>query len=241
MYGQSSRKYFIKNIQEIKHYIVCFFQWYMIAIVYIYNRWTKSEIKCLVNGQLASSTEMAWFVSTNDVSSVYAVLSKDVISDFFFYFILCFRQEYTNFPKIWKPPKNSGCQKGFMRQVFTADPQMLGTAVQNRAACATWHPGILHPHPSVHSISEDVRHVVSKRMNQMYLVISKVHCLLSSVGTEEFKWNCCNIALPTVGLTNAEMDSEASLPQGDLLSHVTELPATVNEYHTLFQLEIIHI
>lgn len=43
------------------------FQWYMIAVVYIYNRWTKSEIKCLVNGQLASSTEMAWFVSTNDV------------------------------------------------------------------------------------------------------------------------------------------------------------------------------
>ena len=44
------------------------FQWYMIAVVYIYNRWTKSEIKCLVNGQLASSTEMAWFVSTNDVN-----------------------------------------------------------------------------------------------------------------------------------------------------------------------------
>lgn len=43
-------------------------KWYMIAIVYIYNRWTKSEIKCLVNGQLASSTEMAWLVSTNDVS-----------------------------------------------------------------------------------------------------------------------------------------------------------------------------
>ncbi|KAK3927685.1 Neurobeachin [Frankliniella fusca] len=42
-------------------------KWYMIAVVYIYNRWTKSEIKCLVNGQLASSTEMAWFVSTNDV------------------------------------------------------------------------------------------------------------------------------------------------------------------------------
>lgn len=43
----------------------------MIAIVYIYNRWTKSEIKCLVNGQLASSTEMAWFVSTNDVSITF--------------------------------------------------------------------------------------------------------------------------------------------------------------------------
>ncbi|XP_043473809.1 neurobeachin isoform X2 [Leptopilina heterotoma] len=41
-------------------------KWYMIAVVYIYNRWTKSEIKCLVNGQLASSTEMTWFVSTND-------------------------------------------------------------------------------------------------------------------------------------------------------------------------------
>ncbi|XP_043268536.1 neurobeachin isoform X4 [Venturia canescens] len=41
-------------------------KWYMIAVVYIYNRWTKSEIKCLVNGQLASNTEMAWFVSTND-------------------------------------------------------------------------------------------------------------------------------------------------------------------------------
>ncbi|KAF7276860.1 hypothetical protein GWI33_009432, partial [Rhynchophorus ferrugineus] len=38
----------------------------MLAVVYIYNRWTKSEIKCFVNGQLASNTEMAWFVSTND-------------------------------------------------------------------------------------------------------------------------------------------------------------------------------
>lgn len=48
-------------------------KWYMIAIVYIYNRWTKSEIKCLVNGQLASSTEMAWFVSANDVSILFAI------------------------------------------------------------------------------------------------------------------------------------------------------------------------
>jgi hypothetical protein len=47
----------------------------MIAIVYIYNRWTKSEIKCLVNGQLASSTEMAWFVSTNDVSMQFLMRS----------------------------------------------------------------------------------------------------------------------------------------------------------------------
>ena len=40
----------------------------MLALVFIYNRWTKSEIKCFVNGQLASSTEMAWLVSTTDVS-----------------------------------------------------------------------------------------------------------------------------------------------------------------------------
>lgn len=43
----------------------------MLAVVYIYNRWTKSEIKCLVNGQLASSTEMAWFVNTNEVSFLF--------------------------------------------------------------------------------------------------------------------------------------------------------------------------
>lgn len=49
--------------------IAYLYRWYAIAVVYIYNRWTKSEIKCLVNGQLASSTEMAWFVSTNDVST----------------------------------------------------------------------------------------------------------------------------------------------------------------------------
>ena len=45
-------------------------KWFMLAIVYIYNRWSKSEIKCFVNGQLASSTEMAWLVSTNDVSFI---------------------------------------------------------------------------------------------------------------------------------------------------------------------------
>lgn len=64
----------IFSLQSFQQLFECFspfvFQWYMIAIVYIYNRWTKSEIKCLVNGQLASSTEMAWFVSTNDVSII---------------------------------------------------------------------------------------------------------------------------------------------------------------------------
>jgi len=74
-----------------------------------------------------------------------------------------------------------------MRQVYTADPQILGTTVQNMAACATWHPGILHPHPSVHSVFEGVHHVLSNRMHQMCLVIHEVHCLFSSLGTEEFK------------------------------------------------------
>lgn len=54
----------------------------MLAVVYIYNRWTKSEIKCLVNGQLASSTEMAWFVSTNDVS--YLLINFPFYTDNFF-------------------------------------------------------------------------------------------------------------------------------------------------------------
>ena len=41
-------------------------RWYMLAVVYIYNRWTKSEIKCYVNGQQASSTEMTWSISTGE-------------------------------------------------------------------------------------------------------------------------------------------------------------------------------
>ena len=38
----------------------------MLAVVYIYNRWTKSEIKVFVNGQLASTTEMTWSISTSE-------------------------------------------------------------------------------------------------------------------------------------------------------------------------------
>lgn len=44
------------------------FQWYMISIVHIYNRWRNSEIRCYVNGQLVSYGDMAWHVNTNDVS-----------------------------------------------------------------------------------------------------------------------------------------------------------------------------
>lgn len=46
---------------------LCTFQWYMISIVHIYNRWRNSEIRCYVNGQLVSYGDMAWHVNTNDV------------------------------------------------------------------------------------------------------------------------------------------------------------------------------
>lgn len=50
----------------------CIFQWYMISIVHIYNRWRNSEIRCYVNGQLVSYGDMAWHVNTNDVRAPIA-------------------------------------------------------------------------------------------------------------------------------------------------------------------------
>ncbi|XP_075786138.1 lipopolysaccharide-responsive and beige-like anchor protein isoform X3 [Pelodiscus sinensis] len=41
-------------------------KWYMVTIVHIYNRWKNSELRCYVNGELASYGEITWFVSTND-------------------------------------------------------------------------------------------------------------------------------------------------------------------------------
>uniref|UniRef100_A0A673HKX8 Neurobeachin n=1 Tax=Sinocyclocheilus rhinocerous TaxID=307959 RepID=A0A673HKX8_9TELE len=41
-------------------------KWYMVTIVYIYNRWKNSEISCYVNGELASYGEITWFVNTSD-------------------------------------------------------------------------------------------------------------------------------------------------------------------------------
>ena len=49
-------------------FFYCLFQWYMVTIVFVYNRWTKSEVRCYVDGQLASGTDMSWLVSTSDVS-----------------------------------------------------------------------------------------------------------------------------------------------------------------------------
>ena len=48
--------------------VVLFLQWYMVSVVHLYNRWSKNELNCYVDGQLVSHAEMAWLVSTSDVS-----------------------------------------------------------------------------------------------------------------------------------------------------------------------------
>ncbi|CAN2388788.1 neurobeachin [Pristimantis euphronides] len=41
-------------------------KWYMVSIVHIYNRWKNSELRCFVNGELASYGETTWLVNTSD-------------------------------------------------------------------------------------------------------------------------------------------------------------------------------
>ncbi|KAL5011723.1 hypothetical protein ScPMuIL_010274 [Solemya velum] len=41
-------------------------KWYMVTVVHVYNRWSKSELRCYVDGQLASTTDMSWLVNTSD-------------------------------------------------------------------------------------------------------------------------------------------------------------------------------
>ncbi|XP_004685379.1 PREDICTED: lipopolysaccharide-responsive and beige-like anchor protein isoform X2 [Condylura cristata] len=41
-------------------------KWYMVTIVHVYNRWKNSELRCYVNGELASYGEITWFVNTSD-------------------------------------------------------------------------------------------------------------------------------------------------------------------------------
>ena len=43
----------------------------MVSVVHVYNRWSKSEIRCYVDGQMVSGTDMSWLVSTSDVSTSY--------------------------------------------------------------------------------------------------------------------------------------------------------------------------
>lgn len=52
----------------------CSVQWYMVTVVHIYNRWSKSELKCYVDGNLVSHTEMSWLVNTSDVSNSTCVI-----------------------------------------------------------------------------------------------------------------------------------------------------------------------
>jgi hypothetical protein len=53
----------------------------MVSVVHIYNRWSKSELKCFVDGQLVSQVEMTWLVNTSDVSlfSVTNYLEKNLL------------------------------------------------------------------------------------------------------------------------------------------------------------------
>ena len=39
----------------------------MVSVVHIYNRWSKSELNCYVDGAQVSHTEMSWLVNTNEV------------------------------------------------------------------------------------------------------------------------------------------------------------------------------
>ncbi|KAK7469905.1 hypothetical protein BaRGS_00036068 [Batillaria attramentaria] len=41
-------------------------KWYMVTLVHVYNRWSRSEMRAYVDGQLVSSTDMSWLVSTSD-------------------------------------------------------------------------------------------------------------------------------------------------------------------------------
>ncbi|OCT99717.1 lipopolysaccharide-responsive and beige-like anchor protein isoform X2 [Xenopus laevis] len=41
-------------------------KWYMVSLVHIYNRWKNSELRCYVNGELASYGEITWLVNTSD-------------------------------------------------------------------------------------------------------------------------------------------------------------------------------
>ena len=51
----------------------------MVTLVHVYNRWSRSEIRAYVDGQLVSSTDMSWLVSTSDVSVCLGVIGEGVV------------------------------------------------------------------------------------------------------------------------------------------------------------------
>lgn len=52
------------------------FQWYMVTVVHVYNRWSKSELRCYVNGEIVSGADISWLVSTSDVRLAQPWLHK---------------------------------------------------------------------------------------------------------------------------------------------------------------------
>ena len=40
----------------------------MVSVAHVYNRWSKSELNCYIDGQLVSHAEMNWYVNTTEVS-----------------------------------------------------------------------------------------------------------------------------------------------------------------------------
>ncbi|XP_033742933.1 neurobeachin-like isoform X3 [Pecten maximus] len=60
-------------------------KWYMVTLVYVYNRWSKSELRCYVDGKLVSHTEMSWLVNTSDpFDKCFLGASSEVEADHMF-------------------------------------------------------------------------------------------------------------------------------------------------------------
>ncbi|VDD76135.1 unnamed protein product [Mesocestoides corti] len=57
-----------RSLRLIIEYLMPFDQtwWYMLVIAFVYNRWSKCEIRCYVDGNIVSNSEMAWPIATSD-------------------------------------------------------------------------------------------------------------------------------------------------------------------------------
>uniref|UniRef100_A0A5K3FFX4 WD_REPEATS_REGION domain-containing protein n=2 Tax=Mesocestoides corti TaxID=53468 RepID=A0A5K3FFX4_MESCO len=55
--------------KDLQHCVLTEFypcRWYMLVIAFVYNRWSKCEIRCYVDGNIVSNSEMAWPIATSD-------------------------------------------------------------------------------------------------------------------------------------------------------------------------------
>ncbi|XP_036367591.1 neurobeachin isoform X5 [Octopus sinensis] len=55
-----------KGFQHCVKYEFAPRKWYMVTVCHVYYRWSRSELRCYVDGELVSFTDMSWLVSTND-------------------------------------------------------------------------------------------------------------------------------------------------------------------------------